>query len=101
MNDLDRYLRFGRRKVPGWLTADSAEVIVALAAIQHELGYRGAVGEIGVYHGKLFILLLLTAAVDECGFAIDVFEKQNLSADQYHGCTMQMFQDNVRRWTSA
>jgi hypothetical protein len=95
---LNRYLIFGRRKVHGWLDSDSAVVISALADIQHAAGYRGAVGEIGVHLGRLFILLLLTTASDEGNFAIDVFEEQQLNVDRSGRGDRKLFLENVRRW---
>jgi hypothetical protein len=93
-----RYLIFGQRKVAGWLDPDSAEIISALGDIQSAAGYHGAVGEIGVHHGKLFILLLLLAANGEGNFAIDVFEQQHLNIDR-SGCgDREKFLANVRRW---
>lgn len=94
----DRYLIYGLRQVEGWLEPDSADVIRALSAIQHEAGYKGAVGEIGIHHGKLFILLLLTAGKDERNFAIDVFEQQHLNLDGSGRGDRERFLENVRRW---
>ncbi|HEV2069230.1 MAG TPA: hypothetical protein VGR26_05515 [Acidimicrobiales bacterium] len=34
----------------------------------------GSVGEIGVHHGKLFLLAYLASRRDEAAFAVDVFE---------------------------
>ena len=93
-----RYLTFGQRKVEGWLDPDSADVIAALGDIQRAAGYHGAVGEIGVHHGKLFILLLLLTAWDEVGFAIDIFEQQHLNIDRSGHGDREKFLDNVRRW---
>lgn len=98
MNALERYLIFGLRKVDGWLDPGSAEVIAALAAAQRAAGHCGAVGEIGVHHGKLFIVLLLTAAADEASFAIDVFEQQDLNSDQSGRGDRVRFLENMRQW---
>ena len=98
MDRVVRYLTFGQRKVEGWLDPDSAKIISALGDIQRAAGYHGAVGEIGVHHGKLFILLLLLTARDEGSFAIDVFEQQHLNTDRSGRGDRERFLDNVRRW---
>ena len=82
LSRLERYLAAGLNNVQGWLSTYSAEFIAVLSEIQHKAGYTGAVGEIGVHHGKLFILLLLTASRREKAFAIDVFEAQDLNTDR-------------------
>jgi len=98
MNPLTRYLIFGLRRVHGWLSQDNAELIAALSAIQVEDAFEGAVGEIGVHHGKLLILLLLTAARDERAFAVDVFEQQHLNVDRSGFGDRDAFMHNVQRW---
>ena len=55
--------------------------IVALGSVQKHLGIRGAVSEIGVHHGRLFILLHLLTEASEASVAWDLFESQNDKAD--------------------
>jgi len=59
---LQRYLNEGLGRVEGWLDARSAKVIAALGEYQAMHGIHGAVGEIGVHHGKLLVLLDLLKA---------------------------------------
>jgi len=47
-----------------------------------ELGIRGSLGEIGVHHGLLFIVLALSSGPDEQLFAVDVFGRQDLNIDK-------------------
>jgi len=53
------YLKKGINSVAGWLTIADKFLISSLCGIQTELDFTGSIGEIGVYHGKLFILLYL------------------------------------------
>lgn len=101
MDPLDRYIKSGLKSVDGWLAKYSAAFIVAISEAQRRASCAGAVGEIGVHHGKLFILLLLTASSDEKVFAIDIFEKQHLNYD-HSGCgDRTIFLENVRRWAGS
>ena len=101
MNQLNQYLTFGLRKVEGWLDSYSAKFIGALSEMQLHAEITGAVGEVGVHHGKLLIVLLLTASKTERAFAIDVFERQDLNTDG-SGCgNKETLLANLRRWTGT
>jgi hypothetical protein len=95
---LERYLSEGATTVEGWLDPFSARVIAALADRQAAVGGPGALGEIGVHHGKLFIVLAIAAGAQERLFAIDVFGRQELNVDRSGAGDLRRFQDNVRRW---
>ena len=71
---LDIYARRGYSKVEGWLSATTIALIRCLAATQDRLGIRGPVAEIGVHHGRFFMLLHLMASADERSIAYDLFE---------------------------
>jgi hypothetical protein len=78
---LKSYTKYGFKKVDGWLDPASAFIIYQLSKVQNELGISGGVGEIGVHHGKLFILLLLMLKKGERSFGVDIFDEQNLNID--------------------
>ncbi len=98
MTDVERYLLFGERKIAGWLDPYTAEFIAAISTVQSRAGLRGAVGEIGVHHGKLFVLLCLLLAADEAAFAIDVFDAQDLNTDGSGRGDRDILEDNIRYW---
>jgi hypothetical protein len=95
---LERYLRAGRKRVKGWLDDLSAHVIARIGLTQATRGLFGSVGEIGVHHGRLFILLYLCLQPKEKAFAIDVFAKQELNVDHSGRGDRWIFERNVRRW---
>ena len=78
---LDAYAKHGNKRVQGWLLPTAIEVIRQLAGLQQELGIRGPVCEIGVHHGRLFILLHLLTVPPERSVAIDLFEMQDENVD--------------------
>src|SRR6185312_5557029 len=101
MTPVDRYLLFGQRQIDGWLHPYTAEFIATLAQLQRSAGFSGSLGEIGVHHGKLFVLLLLTADSNEKAFAIDVFEDQALNLDGSGRGDRQIFEANIVRWAGS
>lgn len=92
----ERYLkRMG--SVQGWLHTFSGRVILELSTFQAQLGARGAVAEIGVHHGKLFLLLFLSTQHGEPAIAIDVFGLQHLNIDKSGRGSKEIFLSHVDR----
>ena len=93
---LERYLTQGRRRIDGWLDYTSGRMISHLSLRQMELGIRGSLGEIGVHHGLLFIVLALSSGPDERLFAVDVFGRQDLNIDKSGKGSRTWFDLNTR-----
>jgi hypothetical protein len=101
------YIDMPRDTVEGWLDYEDLYMVQLLSRKQHQLGLTGAVGEIGVHHGLLFIGLALastysmpfsTTIPTEPLFAADVFELQKFNFDQ-SGCgDEQTFLSNVNKY---
>jgi len=81
MNHLAKYTKSGYRRVEGWLDAESVKVITQLAAHQETSRVQGGICEIGVHHGRLFILLLLLSRGSEICVACDLFDNQDENDD--------------------
>ncbi len=79
--------------VKGWLTKTCALTIANLNDVQREMSVCGTVGEIGVHHGKLFILLGLM----DKSFAIDIFD-QSLNVDHSGHGDREIFERNLERF---
>lgn len=94
---VDNYIRRGRFYVDGWLRSEAVQTIVALAKRQRSLGVVGGVAEIGVHHGKLFILLYLLGQPTEKAVAIDLFEDQHLNVDNSGSGDLAKFRRNLER----
>lgn len=94
----DSYVRQGLKRVDGWLFPYSVDFIRSIAGLQRDTGIAGSVGEIGVHHGKLFILLALARQAGEGAFAIDVFGDQHLNRDESGRGDRDIFLGNVARW---
>jgi hypothetical protein len=68
--------RFSSGNISGWLQPPQVAYVKQLTAKQHSLGIYGAVGEIGVHHGKFFLPIVGNALAEEPAVAIDLFEEQ-------------------------
>jgi hypothetical protein len=84
--------------VDGWLRSEAAWVIAALVARQRSICVAGGVAEIGVHHGKLFILLYLLGEPSEKAVAIDLFADQHLNIDNSGGGDLAKFRRNLKRY---
>jgi len=101
---LQRYLRRGNKRVEGWLYQVDAQLVRAVGDIQTSNKISGSVGEIGVWKGRLFILLYLLLHQNEKAFSIDIFDQNYLSKDRPNpkpnpelNQLLEMFLDNVRK----
>ena len=92
---LKAYLRGGHRTVEGWLTPGAIALVTAVNASQQEAGIAGSVGEIGVHHGKFFILLYLLGGDGESAVAVDLFEQQEKNRDQSGRGDEETFRRNL------
>ena len=92
-----RYIRHGKFYVEGWLRTEAALTVAALSERQRALGVGGGIAEIGVHHGKLFILLYLLGRAPERAVAIDLFEDQHLNIDLSGSGDLAKFHRNLLR----
>jgi predicted O-methyltransferase YrrM len=89
------YARKGRHAVRGWLSRQDAEIILALLACQIQAGFSGGCAEIGVHHGRAFILLAL-GNPDGKNYAIDLFDRQELNVDRSGSGNLTRFNANLQ-----
>lgn len=95
----EKYRLFGQRRVAGWLQPGALTLVKVLDRAQRSTGISGAIAEIGVHHGKLFIALLLLQGDDECAVAIDLFGDQELNIDKSGEGDLERFRGNLERWS--
>lgn len=100
LDGASRYLEQGMAEVQGWLTPCSASIIAHLSAHQLRMGLSGNVAEIGVHHGKLFILLANLIAPDEAAYAVDIFDDQHKNVDRSGKGDRVIFEENVRKFAT-
>jgi hypothetical protein len=98
---LDRYLRRGHKLVEGWMPPGAADMIVAMSHAQQKFQVTGHVAEIGVHHGKLFILLCLLRAEGEWSVAVDLFGDQDRNIDASGEGDREKLLENLRRYADV
>ena len=76
-----RYATSGHRAVEGWLQLAAIRALLCLGEAQRKLAVTGPVCEIGVHHGRLFILLHLLTVPPERSVAFDLFDLQQENVD--------------------
>jgi hypothetical protein len=93
---LKKYKSNGFPNVEGWCGDQLFHTFDLPSSI--ELNKTGGCCEIGVHHGKLYILLNQLIEPSETSFAIDVFDQQNLNIDS-SGCgSLEIFRANLERY---
>jgi hypothetical protein len=70
--------------VQGYLTSLDALLIATLLSHQRENNIPGHLCEVGVHHGRLFLLLALARRAGERALAIDLFEDDAINANTQH-----------------
>ena len=95
-----RYRSVGHKLVTGFMEPEVLLVAGALDEAQRARSVGGAVAEIGVHHGKLFIGLNLLQRDDEKSVAIDIFGDQDLNIDGSGAGDLAKFTSNVDVWSS-
>jgi hypothetical protein len=82
--------------VTGWCNRHLAPLLAVLHSEQREAKVTAGALEIGVYHGKFFLLLNFFCNLDEQSYAVDLFSKQALNIDQSGiGCSLELFQRHL------
>jgi hypothetical protein len=94
---VDDYIQRGKFAVDGWLRTEAATTLANVAAEQRRLGVAGGTAEIGVHHGKLFILLYLLSQPPEKAVAIDLFDDQEQNVDSSGKGDIAVFLGNLRK----
>lgn len=99
VDPISRYTSRGRRYIPGWFSRLDAELFATILLDQNARGLAGDALEIGVHHGRSFILLRLCLRSNETAIAVDVFDNQALNIGQQSGRgNLKKFRYNLDRY---
>ena len=95
---LANYLETGITEVEGWLSPTTATMLAYLLMQQVSSGLRGDLCEIGVHHGRLFLILANGLAEDEQAVAVDVFGDQAKNVDRSGAGDRAIFERHLARF---
>ena len=90
---IELYRQNGFQLIEGWCS----EAIFDVIQLVDDAGINssGGVLEIGIHHGKLFLLLNQTVSPEYKSYAVDVFDDQHLNIDKSGGGSFSIFQNNL------
>lgn len=94
---IERYMAWDMHRVAGYLRTLDARIFSAVLAAQKADGLVGSVVEIGVHHGRSFILMALHRQAGESALAIDLFEDDEMYSDAGGPGRFGHFHENCRR----
>jgi hypothetical protein len=98
---LSRYLGRRNRLVKGWLEPAAIRSVCALSGAQRQAQFEGGIAEIGVHHGRFFILLYLLGEGNEPAVAIDLFSHQELNPEHSGAGDLELFKQNLSKHADA
>jgi Methyltransferase domain len=94
---LNKYVSHYVETVQGYLSSLDSRLIAALLSYQHEANIRGNLCEIGVHHGRLFLMLALARREGERAVGIDLFEDDAINTKTQHAGRDRALFANARR----
>ncbi|HEY0846589.1 MAG TPA: class I SAM-dependent methyltransferase [Noviherbaspirillum sp.] len=97
MNEnLRRYREHGFNEVEGWC---AEQLFVAISTLNDApINKRGGCLEIGIHHGRFYILLNQVIAPQEKSYALDIFEAQHLNIDGSGAGSLHTFKSNLEKY---
>jgi hypothetical protein len=98
---LDEYASGQSRTIKGWLSRVDAEIFRNILTVQNTGGLAGSVAEIGVHHGRGFILLCLGLSKGEKAYCIDIFDDQHLNKENSGRGDRAILESNLKRFGIA
>ncbi len=96
-----KYAHNSRTGIQGWIPNAIGDAVIRIAQFQLENDVQGGIGEIGVHHGRFFILLNLCRRSHESALAVDLFEDQHLNKDKSGRGDRKIFLNNVSKYCST
>lgn len=101
MNLFYNYINKGQNQVEGWLDEIAIITTKIINDYQINKSIQGYLGEIGIHHGKFFILLYNLLRENEKGVAIDLYDNQNDNIDHSGKGNLKIFKSNISKHTKG
>ena len=94
--NLRKYQSEGFKLIEGWCSEQLFATIDLLASAS--INKSGGCLEIGVHHGKFYILLNQVIPSTETSYAVDVFHNQHLNIDWSGSGSLEIFRSNLEKY---
>lgn len=95
-----QFMQHSFPNIEGWCSPQLVEFLNLIDTVQRAHDARGGVAEIGVHHGKFFLMLEQFVDKDYTSYAIDIFDDQHLNIDG-SGCgSLEIFKRNIEKYRS-
>lgn len=91
-SNLNMYAQNGFPNIHGWVLADLFEIVDFFGSTTPD---GGGVLEIGVHHGKFYLMLNQLTNQHDRSFAVDVFDAQHLNIDHSGHGSLEIFMTNL------
>jgi hypothetical protein len=98
IKDYKYYVQTGYKEVRGWYSYLGLKTVATMAETQKKHGVTGSVCEIGVHHGRSFILLNLITNPSEVSVAYDLFEMQSENIDRSGEGDKEILKKNLQKF---
>ncbi|GAA0597297.1 hypothetical protein GCM10009416_39450 [Craurococcus roseus] len=95
------YCATGNVAVEGWLHEEALLLTLALHRQQRAAGLAGGVAEIGVYHGRFFLLLALCCEGAERALGVDLFDRLSPGREAAVRGDREAFEGHLATWGVA
>lgn len=91
---LNNYANKGFHQIEGWVDSRLLEIVDFMETVP--INKNGGIAEIGVHHGRFYILLNQVIELPNTSYAIDVFENQSLNIDHSGKGNRNEFENNLK-----
>ena len=93
---LVHYRNNGFNEVQGWCSEALFDTVALLDSV--DINKHGGCLEIGVHHGRLYLLLNQVISASATSYAVDIFDSQHLNIDLSGAGSLKIFEDNLARF---
>jgi len=94
------YLAADFDRIEGWCSPTTAAMMAELLWFQESDGVPGGIAEIGIHHGKSFLVMALAARPEDRKFAVDVFGMQERNVDDSGKGDRGIFEAYLREYAA-
>jgi hypothetical protein len=93
--DLETFRNEGFEQIEGWCSSSLFPICTLIDELQRTRDVKGGACEIGIHHGKFFLLLNQFVDADQTSYAVDLFDQQEFNIDYSGQGSLTTFRQNI------